>query len=58
MGVEKLIELGREHGELYDLSYSKCGNNLHKKRIWEEVAAKMKETGKLNTFYLTALQIE
>jgi hypothetical protein len=50
MDSEKLIELGREHNELYDLSYSKCSNKLHKERLWEETEEEMKQTGKLNTF--------
>jgi hypothetical protein len=30
MDIEKLIELVREHSELYDLSNSKYSDNLHK----------------------------
>jgi hypothetical protein len=36
MDIEKIIELVREHSELYDLSNSKYSNNLHKEKIWEE----------------------
>jgi hypothetical protein len=55
MDNESLIELDNE---LYDLSNSKYSENLHKEKIWEEVAKQMKQTGKLNRLYLTFLKIE
>ena len=38
MDIEKLILLVREHSELYDLSNSKYSDNLHKEKMWEEIA--------------------
>jgi hypothetical protein len=52
MDTEKLIELIREHSGLYDLSNSKYSDNLHKERIWEEIAEEMKPNGKLHFIWL------
>jgi hypothetical protein len=35
---------------VYDLSNSKYSGNLHKERIWEDIAEEIKQPGKLNTF--------
>jgi hypothetical protein len=52
MDTEKLIELVREHSELYDLSNSNYSDNLHKERIWEEIAEEMKHNDKLDFIWL------
>jgi hypothetical protein len=52
MDTEKLIELVREHSELYDLSNSKYSDNVHKEWIREEIAEEMKHNGKLHFIWL------
>jgi hypothetical protein len=56
MDTDKLIELVREHSELYDLSNSKYSDNVHKEWIWEEIAEEMKHNGKLHFIWLVSRQ--
>lgn len=52
MDDEFLILLVEEYKELYDPSHNLYMNNVRRNQCWEEIAEKMKSSGKRTTFYL------
>lgn len=53
---EKLIELVRAKPELYDLANKLYSDNVHKKKVWEEIGKALEKSGKFQYSFLITLK--
>lgn len=47
---EQMIELVREHEELYDMSHRKYMDTPHKNKLWDEIGQTLKTGKHINKF--------
>jgi hypothetical protein len=53
---EKLIELVRKCGELYDMSNKKYSDSVWKEKLWGQIGEELKKSGKFQCFLLRILK--
>jgi hypothetical protein len=54
---EKLIELVRKCEELYDVANKKYSDSVWKEKLWGQIGAELKKSGRFQCFLLRILKL-